>query len=145
MILRFFFLIITLAWTEPIGEQDVLGYKLYYNSSVIDVGLVLTCELPVETGTRYIMYVTAYNEHGESEPSNVVCYPALKLYIQSLPQGVLLTWQGMQGEIYTVYYADEPGEWGVLAENIVGSDRIMAYLDITIGDLKKRFYRIGLQ
>lgn len=73
---------VVLAWTAPIenGNSTIIGYKVYYGNATPDVqfGEMLsntTLSVTVtglEEGTRYFFAVTAVNEVGDSESSNVL-------------------------------------------------------------------------
>jgi hypothetical protein len=66
---------IKLGWDPP-SEGDVVGYKIYYGresgsyTDMIDVGNTMHRNVLLKKGFKYYITVTAYNEFGESEPSN---------------------------------------------------------------------------
>ena len=70
---------IKIGW-NPSGKGDPTGYKIYYfcerqtgfEAFVIDVGDKTIKSLNLQKGYQYYIVVTAYNEYGESAPSNVL-------------------------------------------------------------------------
>lgn len=70
---------VTLAW-DSVNDPTVLGYHLWlgFNSGQenqeTNVGNTTTWTLQLSSGTTYFFYVTAYNNGGDSLPSNEVSY-----------------------------------------------------------------------
>ena len=57
------------------ASNGAIGYKIYFNEFNKDVGDVTQCnlnDLNIEPNVAYTYHVTAYNECGESEPSNTL-------------------------------------------------------------------------
>jgi hypothetical protein len=68
---------IRLGW-NPLERGEVTGYRLYYGmisglyDKVIDARKGTVKAIRLKKGYEYYVVVTAYNEYGESEPSNEV-------------------------------------------------------------------------
>lgn len=70
---------IKLGW-NPSVKGDPTGYKIYYfcenkagfDTYVIDVGNTHIKGIRLKNGYQYYIAVTAYNEYGESAPSNMI-------------------------------------------------------------------------
>jgi len=68
---------IRLGWNPP-ERGEVTGYRLYYGmisglyDNVIDARKATVKAIRLKKGYEYFVVVTAYNEYGESEPSNEV-------------------------------------------------------------------------
>ncbi len=70
---------IKLGW-NPSAKGDPTGYKIYYfcesktgfDTYVIDVGNTHMKGINLKKGYQYYIIVTAYNEYGESAPSNMI-------------------------------------------------------------------------
>jgi hypothetical protein len=68
---------IRLGWNPP-ERGEVTGYRLYYGmisglyDKVIDAKKATEKTIRLKKGNEYYVVVTAYNEYGESEPSNEV-------------------------------------------------------------------------
>jgi len=80
-----------LSW-NPNSETDIAGYRAYYGMASrdytvkIDVGNVITCEIPgLAVGMVYYFAVTAYNTSGlESDYSDEV---SVNLMLPDAPTG----------------------------------------------------------
>ena len=77
--------IITLTWDYPLGDGGGLtGYHIYRKEPISGASSTLPCgntttypDTDVVVGTRYMYYMRAYNDWGESDPSNTVMLAAL--------------------------------------------------------------------
>lgn len=71
---------VTLAW-DP-GDATETGFNLYMGfasgqeTNQTNVGNVTTWTVQVTSGVTYFFVVTAYNDAGESPPSNEISYTA---------------------------------------------------------------------
>ncbi len=73
---------VTFTWNASSSEQ-VLGYKLYWGTgsknyqNAMDVKIVFSHSLILNTTTEYYVAAKAYNSSGESALSNEVVVPAV--------------------------------------------------------------------
>lgn len=71
-----FGIMLNFAWDAPAGGVPPTGYKLHVGSvsgtytQHVDVGNVLIKALDVDVTSKKFVTVTAYNDSGESLPSN---------------------------------------------------------------------------
>jgi hypothetical protein len=79
---------VTLQWDKSPG-RDVKGYRLHYGiasrkyQGTVDVGKRTTCKVSnLVVGKRYYFVVVAYNEKGESPPSNECSSVVLPMNLQ---------------------------------------------------------------
>jgi hypothetical protein len=78
---------VTLQWDANPPEDQVVGYKLYYNEWSQLVGNVTEYTLTNLTpGDTYSIHATAYNNYEESGPSNTVTYDAPPFVITDNPK-----------------------------------------------------------
>jgi Fibronectin type III domain len=79
---------VTLQWDKSPG-RDVKGYRVHYGiaarkyQGTVDVGKRTTCKVSnLVVGKRYYFVVVAYNEKGESPPSNECSSVVLPMNLQ---------------------------------------------------------------
>lgn len=102
---------ITLVWDAPSNGSDPEGYRFYVNYSV---GINLTTTYIVDPIKRYFFTVTSFNEYGESEFSNVITYPEVKI-ISILYEGdnIQLTWRSTEEDVFRLESSDDLVNWTV--------------------------------
>jgi len=141
--------VVIIRWDPPSEGAEPTGYRIHTGTvpggytETVDVGNVLEYEIIMPPHRVYLV-VTAYNAHGESDPSNMITHPPVRITgTEWIPGGVRITWRTIQGELYTLESSEDLITWDPVISDISGGANSQ-YFDVPCGS-QVQYFRIKLQ